>query len=76
MSEQTQAPRLFRYGEDHAWEDPGAQFSNEDVRGHLTTFFPELAKATIDVADTPDEQGRIVVTFRKNAGTKAARELG
>lgn len=66
MTEQ-QKMRVFKYG-DQSWEDPGQEFSNEDVRQQLTTVFPELARADIVTTDLPD--GRVQVEFVKRAGTK------
>lgn len=59
--------RIFKY-QDQVWEDPGEGFSNEDVRKHLTQFFPELAQATIETKDMDD--GSTEVRFVKKAGTK------
>ena len=59
--------RVFRYG-DEVWEDPGEEFSNEDVRRHLTTYFPELAQATVQ--EKTLEDGTTEVTLVKRAGTK------
>lgn len=61
--------RIFKY-QDQVWEDPGEGFSNEDVRKHLTQFFPELAQATIETKDMDD--GSTEVRFVKKAGTKGA----
>lgn len=66
MTEQ-QKMRVFKYG-DQSWEDPGQEFSNEDVRQQLTTVFPELARA--DIVTTDLEDGRVQVEFIKRAGTK------
>lgn len=60
-------PRLFRYG-DNAWEDPGPEFSNDDVRKQLATYFPELANADVKTSELPD--GRTEVLFVKRSGTK------
>jgi len=59
--------RVFVYG-DERWEDPGEEFSNEDVRRHLTTYFPELAQAMIQEKTLDD--GTVEVTLVKRAGTK------
>ncbi|MBN1815353.1 MAG: hypothetical protein JXA14_26210 [Anaerolineae bacterium] len=64
------AKRLFKYN-DQQWEDPGEGFSNEDVRKHLTSFFPELAQASIEEKTLDD--GTVEVRFVKRAGTKGAR---
>jgi PRTRC genetic system protein C len=66
MSEEPKV-RVFRY-EDQTYEDPGPEFTNEDVRASLVAVFPELAKATIETTDLPD--GRVEVRFVKRAGTK------
>jgi PRTRC genetic system protein C len=64
------AKRLFKYN-DQQWEDPGEGFSNEDVRKHLSSFFPELAQASIEEKTLDD--GTVEVRFVKRAGTKGAR---
>ncbi|MBN1936261.1 MAG: hypothetical protein JW934_16455 [Anaerolineae bacterium] len=65
MAEQKE--RVFKYN-DQEWADPGAGYSNEDVRKQLATFFPELAQAGIQTGDLPD--GRQQVEFVKRSGTK------
>jgi PRTRC genetic system protein C len=65
--------RIFKY-QDETYEDPGEEFSNEDVKRHLTTYFPELAQATIEEKKLDD--GTVEVTFVKRAGTKGAPDLG
>lgn len=68
MAEQEQGKtRVFVYG-DQRWDDPGAEYSDEEVRQQLTTFFPELARAEIKRSQASD--GRIEVEFVKRAGTK------
>lgn len=61
--------RLFKYG-DQAWEDPGAEFSNEDVKRQLTAYFPELSNADVKESALPD--GRTEVLFVKRSGTKGS----
>lgn len=61
--------RIFKYG-DQTWGDPGAEFSNEDVKAQLAQFFPELARATAKERALPD--GSTEIEFVKNAGTKGA----
>lgn len=63
--------RVFVYN-DEAWDDPGPEYTDDDVRKHLATFYPELANATIERRDLDD--GRTEVRFAKRAGTKGARE--
>ena len=65
--------RIFKY-QDQVWEDPGEGFNNEDVRKHLTQFFPELAQATIETKDMDD--GSTEVRFVKKAGTKGSDVYG
>lgn len=62
-------PRLFRYG-DNAWDDPGPEFSADDVRKQLATYFPELANADVKTSELPD--GRTEVLFVKRSGTKGS----
>lgn len=64
--------RLFKYG-DQAWEDPGPEFSNDDVKKQLTAYFPELANADVKEAALPD--GRTEVSFVKRAGTKGSDDI-
>lgn len=64
---ETQKTRVFKYG-DQAWADPGPEFSTEDVKRQLTSFFPELANA--DVKERELDDGRLEITFVKRAGTK------
>jgi PRTRC genetic system protein C len=59
--------RVFRYG-DHTFDDPGAAYTPEQVRAHLTAFFPELARATTEEKPLPD--GTLEITFRKQITTK------
>lgn len=59
--------RVFVYG-DHRFEDPGEEFSNEDMRRQLTQFFPELAQASVEEKELDD--GTVEVRFVKRAGTK------
>jgi len=50
------------------FSDPGPQFTNEEIKAHLTTVYPELANARIVVKDNKD--GTQEVIFEKVAGTK------
>jgi PRTRC genetic system protein C len=63
--------RTFLYN-DQQYEDPGEGFTNEDVRQHLTQFFPEHAQATIE--ERTLEDGTVEVRFVKKAGTKGSDE--
>ncbi len=63
--------RRFVYGDFTLDEDPGAAYSNEQVRDHLASVtFPELAHCTIAVGDTTD--GVQTITFTKRATTKGS----
>jgi PRTRC genetic system protein C len=59
--------RVFKY-HDQTWEGPGEEYTNEDVRRHLQTYFPELAQA--DIQEKTLDDGTVEVTFVKRAGTK------
>lgn len=59
--------RIFRYG-DHTIADPGPEYTAEQVRAHLVTYFPELAKATTQENTLPD--GTVEITFHKQVTTK------
>jgi PRTRC genetic system protein C len=65
--ENTTTNRIFKYQE-HTYEDPGPEYTNEDVRRHLQTYFPELAQA--DIQEKTLDDGTVEVTFVKRAGTK------
>jgi PRTRC genetic system protein C len=65
--------RVFKYG-DQVWDGPGPEFSVEDVKRQLTTFYPELANADVKQRDLDD--GRVEVKFVKRAGTKGPPSLG
>lgn len=66
-TEQAEETRVFVYG-DQAWDEPGAEYTDEEVRKHLAGFFPELANATTERRALDD--GRTEVKFVKRAGTK------
>jgi len=59
--------RIFKYG-DQTYDDPGEEYTVEDVKRHLTTYFPELAQATIE--EKTQDDGTVEVTFVKQAGKK------
>lgn len=63
--------RIFKY-QDQTWDDPGEEFTSEDVKRHLTAFFPDLAQATIETKEVSGAEGDATteVTFVKRAGTK------
>ena len=59
--------RVFKYA-DHTIPDPGAQYSIEQVRQSLVSYFPELAKATHSTKKLSN--GNTQVTFQKQTTTK------
>jgi PRTRC genetic system protein C len=61
--------RVFVYN-GTTYQDPGEGFSINDVKAHLTQFFPELAQAVAEEKKLPD--GTVQITFVKKAGTKGA----
>jgi PRTRC genetic system protein C len=63
------ARRVFIYG-DHHFEDPGAGYTAEQIRTHLTAYFPELAHATTEEKTLPD--GTVEITFRKQVARKGS----
>ena len=67
----TSAParRVFIYG-DHRFEDPGAEYTVDQIRTHLNAYFPELAHATTEEKTLPD--GTVEVTFRKQVARKGS----
>ena len=70
------AARIFRYGQ-HEIPDPGSQFTAEQVRQQLTSYFPELAQCKTE--ERPLDDGRVEITFRKQVTTKgndAHNEMG
>jgi len=73
MSEEQVKERVFKYG-DQTWADPGAEYSVEEVRKQLQTYYPELARAEVKETELPE--GRVQVEFVKKAGTKGASPRG
>lgn len=79
MTEQAQSGatpatrRVFIYG-DHRFDDPGAEYTTEQVRQHLVQYFPELAHASVEEKTLPD--GTVEVTFRKQVARKGSGDSG
>jgi PRTRC genetic system protein C len=79
MTEQAQSSttattrRVFVYG-DHRFDDPGVQYTTEQVRQHLVQYFPEMAHATVEEKTLPD--GTAEVTFRKQVARKGSADSG
>lgn len=63
------ARRVFIYG-DHRFEDPGGEYTVEQIRTHLAAYFPELAHATTEEKTLPD--GTVEITFRKQVARKGS----
>jgi PRTRC genetic system protein C len=59
--------RIFIYG-DHRFDDPSAVYTVEQIRSHLSQYFPELAHATIEEKTLPD--GTVEISFRKHVARK------
>lgn len=68
MSEQNcvTKKRVFVY-DGHSFEDPGAEFSNEEMRNSLASTYPALRDAEIQTTEKGD---LIEVQFIKKAVTK------
>ncbi len=69
MSEQVQK-RVFKY-DGKTYEDPGAEYTIEQIKQHLAGTFPEVAQAKAEEKTLDD--GTLEITFVKRAGTKGAR---
>ena len=68
MTAPTDSPRrTFIYGE-HRFDDPGAAYTVEQIKSHLSQYFPELAHATTEEKTLPD--GTVEITFRKQVARK------
>lgn len=63
------ARRIFIYG-DHRFDDPGAEYTVEQIQQHLVQYFPELAHATTEEKTLPD--GMVEITFRKQVARKGS----
>jgi PRTRC genetic system protein C len=59
--------RVFRYG-DHEFDDPGREYTVDQVRQALLPYFPELAHAATD--EKTLEDGTLQITFRKQVTRK------
>jgi PRTRC genetic system protein C len=58
--------RVFIF-EQNRWEDPGEQFTPEDIRTSYADYFPELNQATYKQKVV---NGILEITFKKETGTK------
>jgi PRTRC genetic system protein C len=65
----TNQPRVFKYL-DHTIDDPGPEYSIEQVRQALVPFFPELSRSTVQEETLPS--GAVQVIFTKQATTKGS----
>jgi len=59
--------RVFRYG-DHEFDDPGREYTVDQVRQILLPYFSELAHPTTD--EKMLEDGTLQITFRKQVRRK------
>lgn len=67
------ARRVFIYGE-HRFDDPGAEYTVEQIKSHLNQYFPELAHATTEEKTLAD--GTVEITFRKQVARKGSTDAG
>lgn len=56
--------RIFKYNE-HTFQDPGEEYTVEDVKRALAATFPDIAQATTETQTAE-------ITFVKRSGTKGA----
>ena len=63
--------RTFKYN-GQTYQDPGAEYSVEEVKKHLSAIFPEVAQAVTETKTLED--GTEEITFVKRAGTKGSVE--
>jgi PRTRC genetic system protein C len=63
------ARRTFIYNE-HRFDDPGAEYTIEQIQQHLVQYFPEVARATIEEKTLAD--GTVEITFRKQVARKGS----
>lgn len=59
--------RVFKYS-GQTYEDPGPEYTVEEVKKHLATIFPEVSQA--ETEEKKLEDGTTEITFIKRAGTK------
>lgn len=59
--------RVFKYN-GQTYDDPGPEYTVEEVKKHLATIFPEVSQAETEEKDLDD--GTKEITFIKRAGTK------
>lgn len=62
-----QKKRIFKY-QGQTYDDPGPEYTVEEVKKHLATIFPEVSQAEIQKKELDD--GTLEITFVKRAGTK------
>ena len=66
---ETPVKRIFVYG-DQTFTDPGAAYTPDQIRAHLSAFFPELGQATM--AEKQREDGVVEIAFHKQITTKGS----
>lgn len=59
--------RVFKY-QGQTYDDPGPEYSVEEVKKHLAGIFPEVSQAEVQEKELDD--GSLEITFVKRAGTK------
>ncbi len=60
--------RVFVY-DGREFPDPDAALSTDDVRQHMTNFFPELSNAETKTSKRGDDD---IIEFKKRVGTKGS----
>lgn len=63
--------RIFKF-QDHSFQDPGEEYTVDDVRKALAATFPDIAQATTEARTLDD--GTEEITFIKRSGTKGQDE--
>lgn len=59
--------RVFKYA-GQTYQDPGSEYSVDEVKKHLSTVYPEVSQA--ETQEKELEDGTLEITFVKRAGTK------
>ena len=59
--------RVFKYN-DQTYQDPGPEYTVDEVKKHLASIYPEVSQAEVQTKDIED--GTQEITFVKRAGTK------
>lgn len=66
------ARRVFVY-DGHRFDDPGSEYTIEQVQNHLVLYFPAVAHAAVEEKILPD--GTREITFRKQVARKGGEDV-